>query len=116
MKNHCAMCTNGHLFIALRTFHLYGNETMRSPGLFACLSCPAPTIGGGEESPESREVFAGTSLRALFQGRKRKKGGPCERDVQCHRQNSHPGEEYTFVRKSMIAVFVLESTGNLLGK
>lgn len=30
-------------------------------------------------------------------------------------QNSHLSEEYTFV-KSMIAVFVLESTGNFLDK
>lgn len=48
--------------------------------------------------------------------KKGKSMGACERDVQCHRQNSHPGEEYTFVWKSMIAVFVLESTGNLLDK
>lgn len=73
MKNHCALCTNGHLFIALRTFHLYGNETMRSPGLFACLSCPAPTMGGGEESSDSQEVFAGTNLRGIISGAKKEK-------------------------------------------
>lgn len=45
-ENHCALCTNGHLLISLHTFHLYGNEVMRSRVLFACLSCPARTMKG----------------------------------------------------------------------
>lgn len=74
MKNHCALCTNGHLLIALHTFHLYGNETMSSLGLFACLSCPMSTIEGVEETRESQEVFTKTNLQALFWGQHRKRG------------------------------------------
>lgn len=85
MKNHCALCTNGHLFIALHTFHLYGNETMSPPGLFACLSCPVSTMEGGEETRESQEVFTETNLRPLFQGQGKEE--PCKRDVQCHSQS-----------------------------
>lgn len=109
MKNHCALCTNGHLFIALRTFHLYGNETMSSPGLFACLSCPVSTMEG-EETCVSQEVFTETNLRALFQrATKEKRDHVKEMSGVTASQNSHLGEENTFVQKSMIAVFVLES-------
>lgn len=111
MKNHCALCTNGHLFIALRTFHLYGNETMSSPGLFACLSCP------GEETRESQEVFyRGGSVAVISGATKGKRNHVKEMPSVTASQKSHLSEECTFVQKSMIAVFVLESTSNFSDK
>lgn len=89
------MCTNGHLLISLHTFHLYGNEMIRSQALFACLCCPARTMKENKNCLCAGNFCRGRS-RGIISG-KRKGGMIKEMSSVTGSLKSHTGEQNNFI-------------------